>query len=954
MNKLKLLFVKSIFVLSIFVIQRATARGLLESQTTLSYPSEKPRIRITVVSGIGQEKYLPYFSEITLNAVRKIESLFQGEFIDSFSVVYDNRPDTHNGLTTVFPTNRIYVYTETPELQSTIGLMQEGLYETTLHELAHMIVLQQRKGIFTFFSYLWGNISRPNTLLPRWVHEGFAVWAESQGDNKGRGNNGIISADLRKFVEYQKRTQKDPLTSDLMDGSMEGIRYVHSGNYPYHMGYLLIDDLFKDPTSKSPQETFHENSATLGFFFHELYRQNGKVVSDRFEALKKQWAETPLAADDSTQLVSAKQIKGPFISSGGLSWISTESIGNENTEKFSFHFSSDGKTLQTTELKKAGLIASQVFWSPTLKRWTLLATAYDFNTNKNLEKSIFLLDSTGKIMCESQAIPRIREIALNDTQIAWTRSTPDGLLFFEKAEINESCAISSKELLYKTEKPFERLSHPWIQGQEWLLSRSLGTQLSNDYIIGNAGFELQLKEGALGFPQKINLPECKNCLLSTLYSKDYRGPIIFNPQTKSIKSFTQFTEAPINYALQEKIFSNQKLWDEDRLVSHELKQALPLAAEVQKADIQKIENPTNTTQSQTENISIKKYSTWPSIIPENRLITFQTGKNAYISGQASFSDLSNNWQGKGSLGYDSPTRRFFNEISILRNSLGLGMIDQWQLQEAKSTQYSQNELQDRFTVLSQLRFMKRLNTSFYAAFYPGLEYRKASEAGIFSSYSSFIPTLGFRFASPAAVETSLQNYQITNFRNALSLSTRLRFFPEVSVEAKGNFQGKISKVGYLLELEYAKSSPKSFPKSYYEWGGRERLTSLDSSYLARGFPVGIGPSLQLLRANAEVGFKLVQINRGLAWNRFHLADIELRPFYEVLTTDLYQIDEKIPYKTNVRMGKEYFQTLGAELDFFCQALHYFDFKASFGVYRGFGRLGSTQYGVKLTSLLDFL
>ena len=167
MSKLKLLFVKSIFVLSIFVIQRATARGLLESQTTLSYPSEKPRIRITVVSGIGQEKYLPYFSEITLNAVRKIECLFQGEFIDSFSVVYDNRQDTHNGLTTVFPTNRIYVHTETPELQSTIGLMQEGLYETTLHELAHMIVLQQRKGIFTFFSYLWGNISRPNTLLPR-------------------------------------------------------------------------------------------------------------------------------------------------------------------------------------------------------------------------------------------------------------------------------------------------------------------------------------------------------------------------------------------------------------------------------------------------------------------------------------------------------------------------------------------------------------------------------------------------------------------------------------------------------------------------------------------------------------------------------------------------------------------------------------------------------------------
>jgi hypothetical protein len=282
------------------------------------------------------------------------------------------------------------------------------------------------------------------------------------------------------------------------------------------------------------------------------------------------------------------------------------------------------------------------------------------------------------------------------------------------------------------------------------------------------------------------------------------------------------------------------------------------------------------------------------------------------------------------------------------------MIDQWQLQQAKSFQNSEGETRDQLTVLSKLRFMKRLNTSFYAAFYPGLEYRKASSAGIFSSYSIFIPTLDFRFANPEAVETSMQNYQITNFRNALFLSTKLRFFPEVSIEAKGNFQGKISKIGYLLEVEYAKSSPKSFPKSYYEWGGRERLTLLDSTYLARGFPVGIGPSLQILRANAEVGFKLIKVNRGTAWNRFHLADIELRPLYEVITTDIYEIKEKTPYRGTAFMGKNYFQTLGTELDFFCQVLHAFDFKASFGIYHGFGKIGSNRYGVKLTSLFDFL
>jgi hypothetical protein len=948
MNKLKLLFAKSFVVLSIFVIQCATARGLLESQTTLSYPLENPRIKITIVTGIDQKKYLPYFSSITQRAVQKIESLFQGQFIDGFSVVFDNRIDFHNGLTTLIPTNRIYVHTETPELHSTIGLSDDSLFDTTVHELAHMIVLQQRKGIFTVLSYALGNISRPNSLLPRWIHEGFAVWAESHGGNNGRGNNGVVHADLRKYIEYKKRTNKDPLSSDFMDGAMESIRYVHAGNYPYHLGYLLVDDLFKETNSKSPQVLFHNSSSNLGFFFHEIYRENGKVMTDRFEFLKKQWDETPLESDNSQKVASSKQIKGPFASSGGLTWIQSESIGKDDIEKFSFHYLSNGKEIQTTKIQNAGLFGSQVFWSPTWQRWVFLATTPDFNTNRNLTKSIFLLDTKGTIKCQIKEIPRLRELAVNDTQIAWIRSSLDGFLYFEKAEFSDSCQISKKELIYQSEKPFERLSNPWIQGEEWLLSRSMGTRLSNDFLIGSHNFELHLKEGALGYPQRINFADCKNCILATLYSKNYRGPIIFNPKTKTLSRFNQLTEAPSSYALDEKIFSNQKLWDEDQIISHESKQNLPLKSEIEKASL----NQNNF--SEEPSLNTRKYSAFPSIIPENRLFFYQkdTSGNA-LTGQTNFSDLSDNWQGALLLGYASYNKRFFNEFSLQRNTLGWGPFDQWQLVQAKSFQYSQKEIQDRLTVLSYLRIIKNLNPYLYAAVYPGFEYRSGSDAGIFKSFSAIIPYVGFKLASPAAVETFFQKYQITNFRNAFFLSTKLRFLPELSIDAKSNFQGKVSKMGYLVGVEYSKSSPRSFPKSYYEWGGRNQLTSLDSGFLARGFPVGIGPSLQILRANAEIGFRLLRVNRGLPWNRFHIKDIELRPFYEVLTTDLYQITDKAAYPSNVRMGKEYFQTIGAEIDFFCQALHYFDFKATFGAYKGFGRLGSTQYGVRLTSLLDF-
>lgn len=939
----------------------------LEYEVEIAYPEKDPRLEITVVVGAEHKSKIDYFKNLTIESLRITEDIFKIPFRDNFSVVFDPRDDFHNGLATVIPSNRIYIHTEVPNLESSIGLVREAHLETTVHEMAHMMMIQQRQGIFKPLSWVVGNLSRPNALFPRWVHEGMAVWTESHLG--GRGQSGIIQAELRKYAEFYKRNNKHPLRSDLLDGSLE-LSAMHPGNLPYHFGYLMIDDLMKDENSKSAGELLKKSAVLPGWFFHRLYSKNGKKVGKRFEALREEWAKTPLAEiPERKNIHEAANIGGPFVSGKGVSWFYTQDKRQlMPTPKTFLAYYDEEKGLVQKEFSRGGTRITQSIWNSELNAWILLVNTVDPNTNHLIRKRLYLLNEKAEMLCENNSIDRIREIAADGKTLAWIRTDENGFFHFEKSTLTRDCKIAPKhETILSSKVAFERMSHPWIKGSEWLLSKGRGRDLSRDLVIGSENFSYSAPEGALAYPQFVELNGQKQ-LVVTWYQKNYRGPAVVDLKTQQIKTFEIKTEASTNYALPSngQIISNISLWEKDQIqnlsltASHVAKAKYVSRIPANTTNIEKtpIEESLPDLEQKTVGINadaeVEEYNIFPSIVPRFWYPNFETyDRGSLITGSTFFTDLSNNWLGSLLLGYDTGAKRPMGYASFEKNNLGLGMLNAWEFEALSNFRWIGNRVQDIQIAKTQFKISQRLGSRFILGVYPGAEYRRGTATRTLNKYSVGAPALSLLFASPHARNVREGTYQITQFSDAFYFNANTRWLPQSSLEIYTNFQGKAGPFGYLLGLEYGRTEVSAFPIVYYEWGGRADFSTLDSGFLARGFPSSNGPSMQILRSNFEFGFNVWNFQRGIPWNRMHLSAIELRPLYEVVTNDLYPAVGGTARKTNIRMGKDYFHTAGVELDIFFQALHYANFKASVGYFHGFGDEGEDNVGFKLQSLSDF-
>lgn len=940
----------------------------LEYEVEIAYPEKDSRLEVTVVVGEKHKSKIDYFKNLTIESLRITEDIFKIPFRDNFSVVFDPRDDFHNGLATVIPSNRIYIHTEVPNLESSIGLVREAHLETTVHEMAHMMMIQQRQGIFTPLSWVVGNLSRPNALYPRWVHEGMAVWTESHLG--GRGQSGIIQAELRKYAEFYKRNNKHPLRNDLLDGSLE-LTAMHPGNLPYHFGYLMIDDLMKDENSKSAGELLKKSAVLPGWFFHRLYSKNGKRLGKRFEALREDWAKTPLLeTPERKNIHEAVNIGGPFVSGKGLSWFYTldkRQLVYAPTTYLAYY--DEEKGLVKQEFTRAGTRINQGFWNSELNAWILLVTVMDPNTNRPSRKRIYFVDSNGTLLCESSSVDRVREIATDGKTLAWIRTDEEGYFHFEKAGITRDCKISKKrEKVISSKVAFERMSHPWIKGNEWLVSKGRGRDLSRDLIIGSGNFSYSAPEGALGYPQFVEANGQKQ-LVVTWYQKDYRGPALVDLKTQQIKTFAVKTEASTNYALPTngQIISNVSLWEKDQIQNLSLTEStLTKAKSVSRVpsnvtDKKKnsIEESIPELEAKTSGINadaeVEDYNIFPSIVPRFWYPNYETyDRGSLITGSTFFADLSNNWIGSLLLGYDTGAKRPMGHATFQKNNLGLGMLNAWEFEALSNFRWIGNRVQDIQIAKTQFKISQRLGSRFVLGVYPGAEYRRGTPTRTLKEYSIGAPALSLLFSSPHARNIRAGTYQITQFSDAFYFNANTRWLPQPSLEIYTNFQGKAGPFGYLLGLEYGRTEMSAFPIVYYEWGGRADFSTLDTGFLARGFPSANGPAMQILRSNFEFGFNIWNFQRGIPWNRVHLSALELRPIYEVITNDLYNPTASgTVRKTKIRMGNEYFHTAGVELDIFFQALHYANFKASVGYFHGFGDQGEDNVGFKLQSLSDF-
>ena len=120
--------------------------------------------------------------------------------LDSYHRYFNYRPqsDVHflivsateaNGLASVFPYNVITLNDFPPVETNYLANTKDWIRQLVVHEYIHILTMDMTKGYINNLRYVFGSMVKTNAVIPRWLSEGVAVWAESR---LFKDNNSVI------------------------------------------------------------------------------------------------------------------------------------------------------------------------------------------------------------------------------------------------------------------------------------------------------------------------------------------------------------------------------------------------------------------------------------------------------------------------------------------------------------------------------------------------------------------------------------------------------------------------------------------------------------------------------------------------------------------------------------------------------------------------------------------
>ena len=164
------------------------------------FPKYHPEIRWKEISGgkfivvfpRGYEEEAVYTLETAKQLHEQLSQLW-GDWVQIHGktrILLSDSYDDSNGSATFFPYNQVEIYLLTPPPDSTIGNAKEWIRIALAHEMTHIFNFNAGCG-FTYFlrKFLGANpLLYPTLVMPVWLDEGLAVYAESKMDEGGRLN----------------------------------------------------------------------------------------------------------------------------------------------------------------------------------------------------------------------------------------------------------------------------------------------------------------------------------------------------------------------------------------------------------------------------------------------------------------------------------------------------------------------------------------------------------------------------------------------------------------------------------------------------------------------------------------------------------------------------------------------------------------------------------------------
>ncbi len=202
------------------------------------------------------------------------------------TVVLSDETDESNGLATFLPFPHIIVYPVLPTSSDTNDQFGDWPLEIMLHEYTHILNMFSSHGFYTPLKWIFGNVIRPNAILPRWYLEGLAVNLESRLTANGRLRSTETSASARSWWLSGKMQ-----TEGIADINEQGLGTWPYGARPYLFGAWWWDEALKKK-DLTLIETWNQNFARrLPFLLNGPMReQTGRSAVDLWDATKSSLA----------------------------------------------------------------------------------------------------------------------------------------------------------------------------------------------------------------------------------------------------------------------------------------------------------------------------------------------------------------------------------------------------------------------------------------------------------------------------------------------------------------------------------------------------------------------------------------------------------------------------------------------------------------------------------------
>lgn len=916
------------------------------------------------------------------NAFQFVENIFQVSFRDSFEIYFDAGPDFHNGLTTVIPRNRIYVHLEPPEIEDSIGLYRDFVFETLVHELAHLIIMQSRGGIFSALDAVVGNSSRPLGLWPRWMHEGLAVWTEAKLG--GRKNSGWVEFDLKKTRAFYKATEKFPIDTTVLDGQKE-LQTVDAGDLPYHFGTALFHRVAKKLGPEGLKNFILSSGKNLGLSYRILLRDEfGVDLNKEFLEFTDQLKTSPPIAEalDDTKyanLTSAKKIVGPFRAENQnkpvLSWIE---FGSSSENSPTLNIWSQGESIQKFPWKINFSQPKAVYGLNSKQALVLFRQNPDLNKGNSVDPKNFTRSFVGvydlqthKISCVFDALQSPREISIHGNHIAWIGKSPAFKPQINHANFNtENCTVTSNQLI-KEGDSFERFSGILLTSDSILFSKSRYTAQPGMYLEYPEILRLDSAENKLGPSTRFSnqtpwtfiepLDPQQNSFLLTQFSPSNFGPALLyknlnkNPESFTLKALNLRTGSTRSTAS----LNPGKILVKIGFLNEEVLKEIPVEDFTNKSELvfdslkipHTLKSPHALEVSASEHKEIySRFSTfWPQFwVPQ---LQATTGGFIFL-GESFYEDITRTLSGSTGIGYETFSKRPYFRTNLGLNNLNWGPFHSigTGLFYSSATAIDPNQgeilIQDRFggsAALSSTYVFAdkglRVETQL------GMGLIKASNETALSGFLYLFPIVSVSVASKKGLRNRASFYDSVGAGAGWVLDQTLKFFK--GHDSYTSLQGQIGLVwDWSLhgQAEYGSTDIRNYPATFFEVGGLQALNLFSPTFLTRGFDYRILSVREVARYATEISFPLVRKTLFSSdWNRFSLDKIQGRFVLETLTFSSFR---------TARMGDRYLTSVGGILDFWGSGMHYLDYKMGFGLFKGFGPFGETKFFVVLSSGLN--